>query len=117
MFSVYTKLAVVGSIFWMVCLIQIDSMTNKQQRSLIENSSMDTPWRQTEFGWQNSNLWQHRATEAPIFSHIHPFVLSAAILLAVLGLMVWSSNETELASLTNTEPPVESMHRGKPGSD
>ena len=117
MFSVYTKLAVIGSTLWMVCLIQIDSSTTKQQRNLIENSSMDTPWRQTEFGWQNSNLWQHRATEAPAFSYIHPFVLSAAILLAVLGLMVWSSNETELASLTNTEPPVESKRQGKSDSD
>lgn len=100
-FGLYTKMAVIGSIFWMVCLVQLDTRSVYEQDNLIENSSIDTSWRQTEFGWQNSNLWQHRTTEAPILSRIHPFIFTAAILLAVLGLMIWSSNEVELDSLSD----------------
>jgi len=105
-FSVFTKLAVVASITWVICLAQIDSRNSlKYGANSIENSSMDTPWRQTEFGWQNSNLWQHRPTNDPIATRVHPFVWTAAILLAVLGLMIWSSSEVELDSLTNPKLP------------
>ena len=103
LFSLYSKMAVIGSIFWMVCLAQLDTRRAYEQDNLIENSSIDTAWRHTEFGWQNSNLWQHRAIEAPIISHIHPFIFTAAILLAVLGLMIWSSNEVELDSLSDSD--------------
>ena len=101
-FSVFTKFAVIACISWMVCLVQIDIRNADHLPSnSIENSSMDTPWRLTEFGWQNSNQWQHRATTAPWVTRIHPFVWTAGILLAVLGLMVWSSSEVEMDSLTD----------------
>ena len=104
-FNLYTKMVVIGSVFWIVGLVQLDSHRSVQQSNLIENSSIDTSWRQTKFGWQNSNLWQHRTTEAPIVSRIHPFIFTAAVLLAVLGLMIWSSNEVELESLTDIKSP------------
>lgn len=59
-----------------------------------EIKTLDTPWRYTSAGWQDSTTWAERDHfPKPLVATVHPFVWTAMIMLAAIGLLVGSSKE------------------------
>lgn len=99
-FDLITKLMVTGCICALLCFSQIDTSNNHQNHQVTATvKSLDTSWRYTKLGWQNSAHWDRPAIPKPMAAEIHPFVWTAMVLLAVLTLMIWSSPQKEVDSL------------------
>lgn len=99
--DLFTKISVACGLLATVYLVYhspaIDSRETPQTQA---TASIDTPWRYTPLGWQDSNSWKTRAQfPKPAVTQIHPFIWTAMVVLAALGLMVWSSDEAEVDSL------------------
>jgi hypothetical protein len=69
--------------------------------SLATHSEIDTTWRHTKLGWQDSAAWPAADTFAPQkkFELLHPFVWAAVVLITVIGTMIWASSEWEFNRL------------------
>jgi len=69
--------------------------------TLVLSSEIDTTWRHTREGWQDTSHWSSEDTfvPQPFAELIHPLVWTGLVLLAVIVLMVWASSEKEVARL------------------
>lgn len=79
-------------------LIQIDG---NHTHTLATSAEIDTTWRHTKFGWQDSAHWSVGDSFAPVktIEFLHPFVWAGTVLIAVIATMIWASNEWEIARL------------------
>ena len=97
-------------------LIQIDDSSTRDNLSHEQVSkSLDTSWRYTSIGWQDSNNWVERTRfPKPIAAKVHPFVWTALIVLVSLGLLIWAADEVDsLASDSEKTPSPLRRHRCK----
>lgn len=61
---------------------------------------IDTTWRHTKHGWQDSSRWViETMPTGPLLGTIHPVVWAGLVLIAVVGMMLWASEEWEFARL------------------
>lgn len=67
-------------------------------------NAIPTSWRLTRFGWQDSTSW-FVDSFAPIktVELIHPLVWTALVLVTVLLVMIWASEEWDLARLFSSK--------------
>ena len=77
-------------------------------KPLITSSDIDTTWRHTKFGWQDSATWTAADSFVPqkTVELIHPLVFAITILILVIAAMVWASNESEIERLFGRGVPV-----------
>ena len=90
-----TKISVAFGLCMTVFLIQLnDDRLGQKEGAAGIAKKLDTPWRYTSMGWQDSTNWTPRTHFVkPAAAQVHPIVWAALIALAALGLMVWSSKE------------------------
>ena len=63
---------------------------------------IDTSWRLTKFGWQDSTTWVSDTdtfAPQPTWELVHPFIWATLVLLTVLVATIWASSEWEYAQL------------------
>ncbi len=87
--------------------MQIDG---SRPRGLATSADIDSTWRHTKFGWQDSARWPVADSFAPVktIELLHPFVWAGIVLFAVIGTMIWASSEWEIARLFGSdEAPAE----------
>ncbi len=60
------------------------------------HSEREAKLRFTRFGWEDAQQWQRQEFTTDGEPLVHPWALSALILLAVVGVMVWASEERDL---------------------
>ncbi len=66
-----------------------------------QNASLDTfenPYRRTQFGWQDSRDWTIQ-DETECRESVHPLWVSLGLAFLVLGVVVWSTEDDDLAHL------------------
>ena len=78
--------------------VQIDS---HRPRTLSTSADIDSTWRHTKFGWQDSASWPAADSFVPIktIELLHPVVWAGIVLIAVITTMIWASSEWEIARL------------------
>jgi hypothetical protein len=69
--------------------------------SLETSSAIDTTWRHTKFGWQDSAGWSAADSYRPqqAFELLHPLIWAAIVLISVIGTMILASSEWEVKQL------------------
>ncbi len=77
------------------------AMDNVQSdTSLTSSAKLEMGWRQTKFGWQDSNYWFNESfTPPPLFEAIHPLIWAGLVLIAVISTMIWASEEWDWSRL------------------
>ncbi len=85
-------------------------LQNEPSRSPQPPDTQANPYRKTRFGWQDARNWlePHEVTpqeQVPI----HPLWVSVGLVLLVVGTMIWSSEEDEIAQILESvyDPPAE----------
>ena len=70
-----------------------------------QQAEIDTNWRYTRFGWQDSSFWQRTPAdlEPRTIDRISPVLFSIDIILAVLGAMIWASEDWQVDRLFGRE--------------
>ena len=71
-----------------------------------EQVELDTTWRYTRFGWQDSSYWRRPPADLGprIIDRISPVLFSIDIVLAVLGAMIWVSEDWQVDRLFGRPP-------------
>ena len=66
-----------------------------------QQTELDTHWRYTRFGWQDSSFWQRTPAELGprTIDRISPVLFSIDIILAALGTMIWLSDDWQVDRL------------------
>lgn len=74
-------------------------------RRLATSSEIDSTWRHTRHGWQDSARWPAADSFAPVktIELLHPFVWAGIVLIAVIVTMIWASSEWEISRLFASE--------------
>ncbi len=109
-----TKISVACGICVTCCFIQLnDTSIAKKPSFNREVRTLDTPWRYTSVGWQDSTHWAGRVKfPKPMAANIHPLVWTAMIMLAAIGLLVLGSNEVDsLVEAPQKTPRILARHR------
>jgi hypothetical protein len=64
------------------------------------SSDIDTTWRHTKHGWQDSNRWPvDTYVPRKTIELLHPFTWAAIVLISVVGTTIWATSEWEIARL------------------
>jgi len=81
-----------------------DSSTSGQADVLHLSPDIDTDWRYTTEGWQQMGD-QYRDSFVPLrtFEAVHPFIWAGAVLMAVVSVTIWASNEWEIARFSQQD--------------
>jgi hypothetical protein len=97
-----------------VFLIQLnDSNIGQKEDGPGISQKLDTPWRYTSMGWQDSTNWTPRAQfTKPAAANVHPIVWTALISLAALGVLIWTSKEEVIhfKSTKMTPKPIKRLN-------
>jgi hypothetical protein len=87
-------------------LMQVDG---SRPRTIATSADIDSTWRHTKYGWQDSASWPVADSYVPVktIEMLHPFVWTGTVLIAVIAAMIWASSEWEIARLfqRDEEPP------------
>jgi hypothetical protein len=77
---------------------------------------IDTSWRYTKFGWQNSSSWVSPKAYIPrqTVERLHPFVWAGIVLISVVATMIWASNEWDLARLLRHDKETTELEAVRP---
>jgi hypothetical protein len=77
----------------------------KTRHTLSTSADIDSTWRHTKYGWQDSASWPSADSFVPIkrIELIHPFVWAGIVLITVIATMIWASSEWEIARLFETD--------------
>ena len=72
-----------------------------QQPGGKKQPELDTHWRYTRFGWQDSSSWQRTPADLGprVVDRISPILFSIDIILAALGAMIWASDDWQVDRL------------------
>jgi hypothetical protein len=75
--------------------------TEAQQPIARIQPELDTHWRYTRFGWQDSSFWYRTPADLGprMIDRISPVLLSIDIILAALGAMIWASDDWQVDRL------------------
>lgn len=113
MLDLLTKFSVVFGICMVCYLVQLDSKSTDTQRPNGNASrKLDTSWRYTAIGWQDSSNWKSRAHfPKPIAAKVHPFIWTALIVVAAVGLLIWASDEDDSLAKAPAPPHPLLRHR------
>lgn len=92
---------------WLFCRASVSAVaTGVLQADTLLNSpaELGTSWRHTKFGWQDSSRW-FVDSFAPVktFEVIHPILWAALVLITVVGVMIWASEEWDIERLFDDE--------------
>jgi len=104
-FLVVVMCAASLSMAWASCSIPVllnpFEAATQTGKPLTTSSDIDTTWRHTKFGWQDSATWTAADSFVPqkAVELIHPLVFAITILILVIAAMVWASNEWEIERL------------------
>jgi len=62
---------------------------------------IDTKWRYTRYGWQKPADWYRTPANVQLrtIDQINPLLWAMSVLLAVAGIMIWASDEWQVARL------------------
>ena len=76
-----------------------------QTHVLSTSPEIDTTWRHTKYGWQDSARWPvaDAFTPSKTVELLHPIVWAAIVLLSVVTSTIWASNEWETARLFRSD--------------
>ena len=79
-------------------VVQVDG---SNPRAIATSAEIDSTWRLTKFGWQDSARWPSADSYVPVktIEMLHPFVWAGTVLIAVIASMIWASSEWEIARL------------------
>ena len=70
----------------------------------LPNSETVSGWRRTSQGWEDSSRWFSESDAPPqLLELVHPLVWTMLVLIAVISVMIWASEEWELARLFGKE--------------
>jgi hypothetical protein len=114
-----------------ICVAITGIVVSKQRsilaaQSRVESNSLDTPWRLTADGWQDSRTWRDVQSESiPPEPGVHPIFWTLGVLLLAFGAMIWSSDEDDveqakkrgtsaLGQSLPTPPPSTALGEGLP---
>ena len=77
------------------------SSQRAEQNTLATSADIDTTWRHTKFGWQDSSSWPTADSFTPprTLELLHPFVWAGIVLITVIATMIWASSEWEFSRL------------------
>lgn len=80
-----------------------------QIRTLSTSPDIDSTWRHTKYGWQDSVGWPSADPYLPIktVELLHPLVWAGIVLITVMATMIWASSEWEIARLFEDDEPGE----------
>lgn len=112
MLDLLTKFSIVFGICMTCYLIQLDNdnPSNKPSSGMAAKT-LDTSWRYTTMGWQDSSDWAARTQfPKPVAARVHPFVWTALIVLVAIGLLIWAADEVD--SLAKNPTPSAHPLRG-----
>jgi hypothetical protein len=120
-----TQVAVIFAIalaaFWAVSTITMasESMQLDDNRTLATSSDIDSTWRHTKFGWQDSAFWRPADSFRPVktIELLHPFVWAGIVLIAVIATMIWASSEWEISRLFESDDDQVAKHHAPRVSD
>lgn len=67
----------------------------------LDTPELDSSWRYTRYGWQDSSEWIRTPAEISPrgIDQINPVLISLDILLAAAAAMIWASDECQVARL------------------
>lgn len=84
-----------------ISLVTYSPRQEEASNSLVLSSDIDTSWRHTSEGWQNSEHWCSGDTFVPVSyaASIHPLVWTVMVLFLVVTILIWASSEEEVARL------------------
>ena len=70
---------------------------------IVISPQIDTNWRYTKYGWQNTSSWVSPRGHVPrqTIQMVHPLVWAGIVLISVLTTMIWASSEWDFARLFN----------------
>ena len=94
-----------------ICVAVTGVIMTKQQIALaaverqVEAASLDTPWRMTKDGWQDSRTWRDIQSESDAPEPgVHPIFWTLGVLLLAFGAMIWSSEEDDAEQIKKRAP-------------
>ena len=72
-----------------------------QQPATETQAELDTHWRYTRYGWQDSSFWNRTPAEMGprTVDRISPVLFSIDIILAAIGAMIWVSDDWQVDRL------------------
>ncbi len=75
-------------------------LAGPQSDTLSPHSEPGSSWRRTSQGWEDSSRW-FRNSDPPqqLLEAVHPVVWALLVLIAVVGVMIWASEEWDFARL------------------
>ena len=89
-------------------VVQVDG---NGRRSLSTSPDIDSTWRHTKYGWQDSASWPAGDSFAPTktVELLHPFAWAGTVLIGAIAAMIWASSEWEIARLfkSDDQPPTQ----------
>jgi hypothetical protein len=94
---------------WTCSAITHASGHTQGEASRPATTDIDSTWRHTKFGWQDSASWPVADSYVPVktIEQVHPFVWAGTVLLGVIATMIWASSEWEIDRLfENDEEPT-----------
>jgi len=89
--------------------LAMGSMQNQQIQknaptSISTSKEIDTTWRHTKLGWQDSRRWPvNTYVPRKTVELLHPFTWAAIVLISVVATTIWASDEWEIARLFGEE--------------
>lgn len=116
--DLFAKLCVALGVFGTIWMTHMEGeFARPEGAKPAVSKSLDTPWRFTRYGWQDSSQWERASFSKPAAATIHPFVWTAMVMLATVGVLVWASNEVEIDSLLRRQSPTRQEPANKSCSD
>ena len=96
------RLPVQAFVLSAICLSAI--VIAQSDTSSSRHSGLESSWRRTEFGWQDSSNWLVDSfAPRQTLELIHPVIWGLLILILVIGTTIWASSEWDLARLFKDE--------------
>lgn len=75
-------------------------LAGPQSDTLSTKSEPGSNWRRTSQGWEDSSRWfRNSDTPQQLLETVHPVVWALLVLIAVVGVMIWASEEWDFARL------------------
>jgi hypothetical protein len=103
LFSLITTLIIAANL--LNAIAKASFVQEKSTTSLMTSAEIDTTWRYTEAGWQDSAVWDSGDTfvPQPVFESVHPIIWAGLILISVTVVMVWASSEWEVGKIGSSK--------------
>jgi|GEM_PF-4379008 len=111
-----TRFLILLMIIPVSAVITFPAVGHRQEDAvLFQSDSGDngTAWRHTRFGWEDSTHWEPVTDLRPeLVPGMHPLAWAGLLTLSVLVLLVWASEEDEVAQLA---PSIIATHQRRTG--